>query len=85
MTSDSDLGGCSKMVDFLIDCVEGKLSPGTQNDLDRHLDGCDSCAQHLQTYRTTVSLLRGLCDEDLPAELRNSVAAFLRSDTQPIH
>ena len=85
MTSESGPGGCSKLVDLLVDYVEGKLPPSTQKDLDRHLDGCDSCVRHLQTYRTTVSLLRGLCDEDLPAELRDSVAAFLNLDAQPIH
>jgi hypothetical protein len=31
----------------------------------------------VQTYRSTVSLLRSLGDDDLPSELRSSLRAFL--------
>lgn len=73
MTSD----GCSEVVDFLADYLEHKLPARQQQQLETHLESCPSCVSQLRTYRTTVSLLRGLCDEDLPAELRASAQAFL--------
>ena len=41
----------------------------------------EHCVTQLRTYRTTVSLLRGLCDDDLPAELRMTVQTFLEDQT----
>ncbi len=56
------------MVDLLVDYLEGTLPPDTEHDLDAHLAACTRCISQLRTYRTTVSLLRGLCDDDLPVE-----------------
>ena len=83
MTSDVTRDGCSQVVDLLVDYLEDNLASGTRQDLERHLTACDSCVQQLRTYRATVSLLRGLCDDDLPTELRHSVAAFLDGQTVP--
>ena len=77
MTSDSDLGECCRVVDLLVDYLEGKLPAARQAELDTHLGACESCMRQLRTYRTTVSLLRGLTDDDLPDELRTSALAFL--------
>ena len=81
MTSEETPGGCSQIVDVLIDYLEEKLPPGTRAQLERHLSSCPSCVSQLRTYRATVSLLRNLCDEDLPRELRSSVETFLKGQT----
>ena len=81
MTSESPSDDCSRVVDLLVDYLEGTLPADTQRDLDAHLHACDRCVSQLRTYRTTVSLLRGLCDDDLPAELRETVAGFLQHRT----
>ena len=73
MTSDVAKNGCSKVVDLLVDHVEGNLPADTRQHLDQHLTACDRCVQQLRTYRATVSLLHGLCDDDLPPELRGGV------------
>ncbi len=78
MTSESPADDCSRVVDLLVDYLEGTLPAATQRDLDAHLSACERCVSQLRTYRTTVSLLRGLCDDDLPAELRETVAGFLQ-------
>ena len=70
-------GGCSKVVDLLVDYLEGRLPPRMRAELDQHLTACESCVRHVRTYRSTVSLLRSLRDEDLPPELRATVRAFL--------
>ena len=78
MTSESSSDDCSRVVDLLVDYLEGTLPTDIQRDLDSHLTACERCISQLRTYRTTVSLLRGLCDDDLPVELRETVAGFLR-------
>ena len=83
MTSDDAPDGCSRVVDLLVDYLENSLSSETRQQLDEHLTACDQCVEQLRTYRATVSLLHGLCDDDLPPELRHSVSAFL--DGQTIH
>ena len=81
MTSETAPGSCSKIVDLLLDYLEGRLSPDTRDELDRHLSGCPSCVSQLRTYRTTVSMLRKLRDQDLSPELRSSVQTFLEGHT----
>ena len=71
------MSGCSRIVELLVDYLEARLPAGTQAELDRHLSACASCEAHLRTYRSTVSLVRSLADEDLPPELRTTLHAFL--------
>ena len=77
MSSEASPGGCSKIVDLLVDYLEERLPSGTREELSH----CSSCVTQLRTYQTTVSMLRGLCDEDLPRELRHSVETFLEGQT----
>ncbi len=85
MTSDPDGGQqaphprapCSKVVALLADYLEGRLPGEHHAELTRHLDACQSCLAQLQTYRSTVSLLRSLREADLPSNLRLSLSAFL--------
>ncbi len=83
MTSESDPSGCCRVVDLLADYLEHKLPDAVQAELDAHLSTCESCIRQLRTYRTTVSLLRGLSDEDLPVELRASALAFFDERQAP--
>ena len=78
MTSEAAPDDCSRVVDLLVDYLEDALPSDTKRDLDTHLSSCERCLHQLRTYRTTVSLLRGLSDEDLPMELRETVAGFLQ-------
>ncbi|MBI1876511.1 MAG: zf-HC2 domain-containing protein, partial [Acidobacteria bacterium] len=68
---------CSEVVNLLADYLEQRLPSSTQRDLEQHLSGCSSCVAYLNTYRSTVSLLRSLSEDDLPPELRARLAAFL--------
>ncbi len=65
------------MVGLLADYLEGRLPERARHDLERHLSGCRRCEEYLETYRSTVHLLRSLTDDDLPPELRLRVRAFL--------
>lgn len=68
---------CSRVVALLADYLERRLPPDVQAGLERHLAGCDLCVRQLRSYESTVSMLRSICEEDLPPELRLSLKAFL--------
>ena len=68
---------CSRVVALLADYFEGRLPAARHDHLTRHLDDCHSCLAQLRTYRSTVSLLRSLREDDLPADLRRTLSVFL--------
>ena len=68
---------CTELVSLLADYVERNLPADIHSDLERHLAACPRCVAQLKTYQSTVSLLRSIRDEDLPAELRCTLKAFL--------
>jgi anti-sigma factor RsiW len=57
--------------------VENHLPPDVHAELERHLAACPRCIQQLKTYQSTVSLLHSIREEDLPAELRCTLKAFV--------
>jgi anti-sigma factor RsiW len=73
---------CTRIVGLLLDYLEGRLDAGTASELERHLRRCPDCVAQLNTYRSTVSLLHSLRDEDLPPELRTTLHAFLDHRTR---
>lgn len=74
--------GCRSVAKLLADYLEHHLSSSTQRDLEAHLERCPRCLSQLRTYESTVSLLRSLHDDELPAELRLRVKSFLDAKCQ---
>lgn len=68
---------CNELVGLLADFVERHLPPEVHASLERHLAACPRCLAQLKTYQSTVSLLRTIKDEELPAELRCTLKAFM--------
>ena len=68
---------CPEVLALLVDYLEGRLPESVQRDLDLHLAGCASCEAYLASYRSTVSMLRSMREDDLPPELRLRLRAFL--------
>lgn len=68
---------CPRIVDLLSDYLDGRLPADVKRDLEEHLRGCTDCTAFVGTFRSTVSLLQSLNDEDLPDELRLRLKAFL--------
>jgi anti-sigma factor RsiW len=68
---------CTDIVSLLADFVEKHLPPEVHADLERHLTACPRCITQLKTYQSTVSLLRSISEDDLPAELRCTLKAFV--------
>ncbi|MBA2303798.1 MAG: zf-HC2 domain-containing protein [Acidobacteria bacterium] len=68
---------CKHLVGLLADFVEHQLPPAVHASLERHLAACPRCVTQLKTYQSTVSMLRTIKDDDLPAELRCTLKSFL--------
>ena len=68
---------CTNIVGLLADFVEKHLPPDVHAELERHLAACPRCILQLKTYQSTVSLLHSIREEDLPAELRCTLKAFV--------
>jgi anti-sigma factor RsiW len=73
---------CTDLVGLLADYVERQLPPDVHRELERHLAACTRCVAQLKTYESTVSLLRSIKEEDLPAELRCTLKAFINRGCQ---
>jgi len=69
--------GCCNVARFLADYLEKQLEPETREALESHLARCPRCVTQLRTYESTVTLLRSLTDDELPADLRLTVRSFL--------
>jgi anti-sigma factor RsiW len=69
--------GCHSVVKLLADYLERQLPPALRADLESHLQQCPRCVKQLRTYESTVSMLRSLRDDELPAELRLTVTSFI--------
>jgi anti-sigma factor RsiW len=68
---------CSRIVSLLSDYLDGRLPDDVRRDLEEHLGGCSECTAFVGTFRSTLSLLQSLTDEDLPDELRLRLKAFV--------
>ncbi len=68
---------CTDLVGLLADFVEHHLPAEIHAELQRHLTACPRCIAQLKTYESTVALLRSIREEDLPAELRCTLKAFM--------
>ena len=71
------MGNCPDIVRLLADFIEGQLPSDEHAALERHLARCDRCLCQLKTYRSTVSILRTIREEELPEELRWTLRAFV--------
>ena len=68
---------CSRIVALLSDYLDGRLPGDVRSDLEHHLGGCSQCAAFVDTFKSTVTLLQSLTEDDLPEELRLRLKAFL--------
>ena len=73
---------CHDVVRLLADFIERQLPADVQSELERHLAKCPRCVAQLNTYQSTVSLLRTVTEDDLPAELRCTLKAFIDRNCQ---
>lgn len=69
---------CQEVVEVVTDYLEGRLSPEDAAIFEAHLALCDGCRFYLDQMRTTIAAVGRIEDDDVPAELRDSVLAAFR-------
>jgi anti-sigma factor RsiW len=57
-----------QLIDFLGAYVSGELDDFSRGELERHLERCASCRAYLASYRETMTLVRAVAADDVPAE-----------------
>ena len=75
---------CKKITDLICNYLTDRLSPALKREFERHLRICPDCVSFLNTYKKTVSLTGSLNANELPAEVRANVLAFLRRKAHQI-
>ena len=70
---------CQEVVEVITDYLEGKLSPDDVAIFDAHLTLCDGCRFYLDQMRITVAAVGRVDDEEVPAELHDTVLAAFRN------
>ena len=76
------MSDCSRLMELLAEYLDGRLPPERRAELEQHLSGCPECVGFVRTFRSTVSLLQSLSEDDLPEELRVRLRSFLDGSTQ---
>jgi anti-sigma factor RsiW len=71
---------CRETVESLLDFLTGELSREHRDRAERHLAECPCCAAFLDSYRTTVLLVRRLPRPSLPVALQRRLRALLEDD-----
>jgi len=58
--------------------LEGVLPPETNAALEAHVAGCERCTAFVASYRETPRILRTATAVELPADIQESLLAFIR-------
>ena len=69
---------CQEVVEVITEYLEGKLSPEAVAIFEAHLALCDGCRWYLDQMRITIAAVGRIEDDDVPAELRDTVLAAFR-------
>jgi anti-sigma factor RsiW len=70
---------CASGVELLMDYLEGVLAADVCAALDAHVAGCARCAAFVASYRETPRIFREATAAALPADVQQSLHAFLRA------
>jgi len=70
---------CASGVELLMDYLEGALPEDLRADLEAHVAACPRCTAFVASYRETPRILREATVAALPADLGESLLAFLRA------
>jgi anti-sigma factor RsiW len=77
--ADATAISCQEVVEVVTDYLEGKLAPEDVAIFEAHLVLCDGCQWYLDQMRITIAAVGRIEDEEVPAELRDTVLAAFRN------
>jgi hypothetical protein len=70
---------CQDAIEIMGNYRETTLGVTVEDDLERHLDGCDECTAYINTYTKTRDLVAGAGRGQMPADLKARLRSFLLS------
>ena len=78
----STMVSCERVIELLLDYLEGELSPELQAAMDRHWEACPPCVEFARQYKATSALCRSELAREMPAKVRDHVLEFLRDEIE---
>ena len=69
---------CGSGVELLMEYLEGVLPADVNAALEAHVAACERCIAFVASYRETPRILRSATTVELPADIQESLHAFLR-------
>ncbi len=69
---------CNELVELVTAYLDESLDPQTRSRFDMHLLECDGCENYLQQFRTTVSTVGKICDDEIDADFRDRLLNAFR-------
>ena len=78
--STNDMLLCHRVVELLLDYLEGDLQVNVQAAMEKHFEMCPECLEFTRQYRATSELCRKELVKDVPPALTEHVLEFLRKN-----
>ena len=76
---------CKELVYLLGDYFDGSMDATLRRELDAHVAKCDPCVNFLRTYGKTRELCREIRPDEIPADLKVRLKAFVIAKAQEHH
>jgi anti-sigma factor RsiW len=80
LTSTNDMISCHRVVELLLDYLEGELDEKTSGAMDQHFEMCPECVAFTAQYRNTSEICRRELVREAPEEITEHVLDFLRRE-----
>ena len=80
LASTNDMISCHRVVELLLDYLEGDLEPRLQDAMEGHFEMCPQCVEFTRQYRQTSVLCRRELVREAPREITDHVLDFLRKN-----
>jgi Putative zinc-finger len=71
---------CHEVEQFLIEYLDGQLSPAIRAGIDKHLETCESCKQALEEYKILLHTMNNTVQEKPGPALREKFDIMLQSE-----
>ncbi len=71
-----ELDSCEKCEEWMQPYLDRELSEAERAVAERHLEGCGYCRKRYRFEETLRTFVRQVCSEEMPAELKQKLAAL---------
>jgi len=73
---------CQQLIDFIMSYLDNDLPGDQRAEFDRHMAVCPSCVDYLKTYEKTVMLAKSCADDQVPADVPESLVQAILAATK---